>query len=417
MQGFHILFFISVIYASEVYENNQEMSNLNDTMQPITNLFSECNELVSSDNEKTLSPIEGIYIADTNIMSNPSIIEDDELERILNTFFCSFLTEIISFFLYNISELRPTFLSIQNRLMSGQMNHLKLKSLLFSSSIEVKTRVMVKLFEINPESEEFLKENVIECCRGYLAFKGIPFENLSYSELKEKIYAIDPHLKSHSENLALGCDRKNNKMLKSLCGYLKIEGDEKIPFLHFYHTIYDLNLIFFSTLRSTLNPNLYPALDDIRALFSYSFDVVTRLFNFSISQILFDDPFDNSILFFPDVILVTGFIFSIFKIEQARKKCCIFQYDIFLLIQTILIELTKDSMAENGIRAMLMDLFQEFLGEINKKRKELKRVEMQSGNAFTFQSLKPFVKNFLKTVIQALNPIVSSYIQQITEEK
>lgn len=424
MKIYNILALCIAIYASGVAEYIQNASNNGiQTLDSVTNdgvfdllgiqdmspLKQEVNNILNNPNNSCAE-------------SNPMIAVDEKMDEILNSCFFLVLRDTTSYFLYNISVLKPIFISIHNKQKAGKLNSKSLKKALWKFTVAFRIKVMRELFDTAENANFFQMEHLMRCSRGYLQSKGIHCNNLSYSELREKIRNTDQRFKYSSEDFNLRFEKIEFELLNILSKHLKLSNKGKLTLFNICHSIHDAILLFYSILRHSLNLELYPVLKDYKTLFEWAIDMLIELSNNRISE-PFPDAFVIPFSFnFSEIHHIFGFIFSLFKIAQANKTNSLIQLDIFSFVNSFLADLATYSMVNNDNTLLnnptekFTDIFTEFLNEVNDKRNKLKNLEEQTKNIYTYQMLNPIIIEFFKRVIKAFSgefPPFSIPVEQI----
>lgn len=404
MKILHILALITVVYTSKGFENtmnatiNQNSNNLSMTplyMNDATTLEYKVNQITNS-------------IMALNIESNPAISEDDEIDSILSSLFFSHFKRTISFFLYNISTLRPVFIAIHNIKKTEQNGFLLTASLLFKHAVAFKVKMLRALFEIENTADIFQRENIIQLFKVYLHVRNVQCENLTFKELKEKVMKTDSHFYFSS----IEFDSSYNQIIRDIatfiCNRFNFDQNLVLVLLSFVNLIHDLISKFGSTYRFSLNKDIYPILQNYRDLFCWAIEKVTNISNSGFLESLSRETYIPYPFHYSDVQLISGFVTGLFRVLQANKACKFFTSDVFSFSFHFLSKSIQDPSSRNdqvwsfqGAEKLAI-IFMKFSNEIIQKRNELKKIEELNGDFFIFEKLNPIVNEFLKLIIKTV---------------
>ena len=342
-----------------------------------------------------------------NIASSSTITaEDEEIDRILDIAFFSVFKRAVSFFLYNITILKPIFISIYEKQKAGQLNIEKLNELLFKHSTVFKINLMRELFKTEESAYAFQIKSLKQCYRGYLNIRNLPYENLTYDELKKNILNSNPRFSLEPSKFTSHFNDIKANLFNFINEHLNLDAHKIKIFLGFSDFIHDLVLNFDSTYRLSFHQKLSPDSEDYKALFSWAINAIIQLSNSLISE-HFVNPINNPFpLLYNDIQFISGFVIILFKIVQTHQANRFFPYSLFFYVQRFLSILVKNSSlncpqtSNYNVTEKLTGIFIHFLNEVTKKKNELKKFEEQTGNYLVFQILDSNVIEFFKTLIK-----------------
>lgn len=406
MKIYNLQAFIKFIYASEALGNAESMHNIDISSYKI--LAPPGIECMATSNQQIN------HISD-NTVSNPTVAQDSQIDKPLDTLFFTILKNTVSFFLYNISTLRPVFTWILNKQACDQQKIEELKYLLWKHTVSFRIKVMRDLFETDCNVQDIELENLVRCCKGYLRIKNISFENLTYIELKHKVINTSKYFNLSTEEFDMKFHEIRSALLKKLQNHYRFKEESIEPLLNFSYLIYDLISNFTSVYRGCLNLKIYPFLKENKTAFYWVFDTITKLSNTCISKSFFEETADSVFLYFTNTQLASGFIFILYKIVQAEKDSRFFPYDVFSSMQAFLTRLylyqrpsrKSRNALYNNLTENLKNIFLNFFNKIIIKRNDLKKLEKQNEDAFTYQFLNPAVNDFFSETIEEFKNVFS----------
>lgn len=397
MKILHLLAVGTIVNASQTIEENKHDTlnmNLNSLQDELRSLGNT--DYILHSQESNHKEIETIS---SSAIGNPITTEDKEIDEILDTLFFNFLKQAVSFYLYNISTLRPIFIDIHNKRAEEQADVRKLKTLLFKCITAFKVATLRELIEAEENADAFQLEHIIRCFEGHLNIQGIPCENLSYAELKKEVLSTDLRFFFSSAEFNSQFDRLKSEFYQYVSDYFKFDEQTANMVLTFSTLIRDTISNFNSIFRHSLNVNQYPFLKHYKWAFEWAIETAIQLLNAPISESFSNEINDSSTFNRFEVQHVSGFILALFKIAQFRKYKRFFKHDIFLQAQQYLSKLFRNSSMNNNIAEELISIFQNFSNEVASKRIELKKLEEQTDDIFVYPMLEPIVNEFLRAVI------------------
>ena len=402
MKILHLLAFGITIYASNKNISNQTTTN---------NIEIPKHDIKIMGSPKQATNHIFNNIESFNNLNISTTTNEEEINTVLNTAFFTFFKRAVSFFLYNITILKPVFTSIYDKQNTAKTNVKELKELLFKCITVFKVHAIRQLFENDSNTEKSSQEYLMQCCRGYLHPMDIPCENLSLKKLKKKVYDTDQRFFLTPALFSLEFNKINRRTLNSLEFFSTLHHKDAAIVLYLCSIIHDLVSNFHLTIQHPLNFNFYPPLENCTTLFEWAIDILAQLSCASISK-NFSNEFSSGFHFYsPDLQLISGFIISLFKIVQANQTNRVFGYDLFSFIQNSLsnsIEnsaITDQNILKNNTVKVLTNIFSQFLNEVVKKRNELKEIENQNNNFFVFEQMNPIVDEFFRALIREFGNI------------
>lgn len=419
MKIFHLLTLNAATYVSKEFKNTLNIHNPNILNIYLTPEYSELASFYAM-NMESLS--QGTIHTSNNITNskafcNPAIIEDNEIYRVLSSPVFSMIRGTVSFFLYNISILRPIFISIHGKQVSKKLGIEELKGVLWKYTVMSKTDWIGKLLEIDPETEEDqCLENITNILRSYLALRRIYCTDLSYSELREKVLKTIPRYASSPEQFAVDFDSFKDCTSRVLHHFVKLDKEEKNVLFHFCNLAHGLTSYFTLGPRQSLNVKLYSALENYKTLFNWIIDASIKLSNSSISLPFYDESISPFSMLYPEIQSISGFVISLFKVIKAHQDNEYLPYDFFAFTQDSLNDLAKRTMNKgayslnNSSVERLMIIFTNFVNAIIKKINEAEKIEKQESNVFAYQVLEPIVNEFFKTLIKEFGHLFAPYV-------
>ena len=399
MKIYYFLIFSIAIYASESIQSTFDFNT------PIVDSIENDVALAQPDTENIVPYEQKINYIPVTII-NYNVIYEAKIDEILNTLFFSLFKNTISFFLYNISVLKPIFITIHNMNMSGNLDVLKFKTLLFKYAGIFKVHTLRELFKTKNNADALQMEHLIQSCKAYLHIRGTFFENLEYKELKKRVFYFDPRFYFTPIGFATKFQDTQSKLFKMIHDHLQLDTLSLEIFLDFISLIHDLTSNFRSVYHHLLSKRLYPALKDYKTLFDWIFDATLQISQASFIKLFYNEDNIPCPFYLNDIQLISGFVITLFKVVQASQFRKYFLHDIFGFEKNFFSNLTH-SLSLNSFQVLnsylvekFISTFMNFLNEIIYKRNELKDLEKQTGYLYTYQMLNPIVNEFFRGMIK-----------------
>ena len=417
MKGLHLLALAAATYTPGIIENIQIIYNLNTfVMAPDPNYpgivypYPDINNMIIPAQEFNHIPEN---FANLGVIINPIIVEYNEVDMILNSCFFEFLKNSVSFFLYNISILKPVFAAIYNKQVTTPFIVKRLEISLLKFISLFKANALRMLLKTEENANPFQLECLAQHCKTYLLLRNIPYENLSLAELKKSVIMVDPRLELSHEEFDSRYNYAHSEFFQFTHDYFYFDEHTVMVLLNFTSTIHDLISSFNSTYRYSLNAKLYPMVKKHTELLGWIFKTIARISVAPISESFFNEIFSPFALYYSDVELISGFIITLAKIVQAYQAEGFFPYDIFLYTYHFLSGTLQMSTTNNGLilanspMENIISMFLTFLNEIKIKRNNIKLFENHTGNDFSFMLLNPIVNEFFKALITTVGSTYS----------
>ena len=331
MKILHLLAVSTIVNASQTIEENKDDTlnmNLNSLQDELRSL-SNTDSILLHSQESNHKEIETIS---SNAIGNPITTEDKEIDEILDTLFFNFLKQAVSFYLYNISTLRPIFIDIHNKRTEGKIDIKAIEKILYRHASIFKIIVLTKLFDAEKNANTTQLEDLTRFCKGYLSIRGIPCENLSYTELKNEILISDSRFFITEAKLNFKYKKLKLELREITGDHFGFDEHSMSILLGFSNLIDDLSLIFVKAHRLSLNVKLLPALKTNSMLFDWIIDTMANISNAPIFKSFLNETFHSLTFDYPNLQIISGFILTLFKIVQASQRNRFFSYNPFPLV-------------------------------------------------------------------------------------
>lgn len=346
------------------------------------------------------------------------MIYDSEFDEFLFTEFAIICKRLISFVLYNSSELKEILAPI---IKLRQENPVQIDNLilnLFEFAQTIKISGMIDIFEKNLETEWSSLNELLARYKKYLNSRGINYSVNLILDLKELVFNTHELFKKDKPEFKQILDSTIFKTFSSLymCIY-QCDEVKRMYMLTLGYVIHDITAYFYFNLRNVLK-NPLACFETQEKLFTWIFNSFLDLISSPILDLLDDniEPVPSANL---SIIRdLEGFIYSIFLILKAKKSGHVFDYNLFSYSGEILTWSSNNQIKDftnhtwKSAAEELENCFYNFIRQLKKRRDSLKNFDPKSliiqQNVFVERlvQIEPEIDLFFKDLFILINSII-----------